>query len=223
MEEGWLHWNLWQQLYFSILLILVVLLNPRVITTMKVVIYFCISSIHYYILLKIHRGQHLRYFLKLDFDKKMLISAHLFVEKFDEFNMAWLRRGHPVLDIGDSSTEASKSLDLLLDQLRYSTVKSLNNSAMIVLINRCVFLLASVPMKLCLILLSRMGWHITMFTPERNFYTHQDNWHLGWRVWLYYTCRKKCRSIKWSGLANDGHVPPCRKGNLSNNIWLSRT
>lgn len=69
----------------------------------------------------------------------MLIFAYLFVEKFDEFNMAWLRRGHPVLDIGDSSTEASKSLDLLLDQLRYSTVKSLNNSAMIVLINRCGF------------------------------------------------------------------------------------
>lgn len=62
-------------------------------------------------------------------------SNHSNEEKFDEFNMAWLRRGHPVLDIGDSSTEASKSLDLLLDQLRYSTVKSLNNSAMIVLIN----------------------------------------------------------------------------------------
>ncbi|KAL8093049.1 hypothetical protein AgCh_035073 [Apium graveolens] len=62
-------------------------------------------------------------------------SNHSYEEKFDEFNMAWLRRGHPVLDIGDSSTEASKSLDILLDQLRYSTVKSLNNSAMIVLIN----------------------------------------------------------------------------------------
>lgn len=62
-------------------------------------------------------------------------SYHSYEEKFDEFNMAWLRRGHPVLDIGDLSTEASKSLDLLLDQLRYPTVKSLNNSAMIVLIN----------------------------------------------------------------------------------------
>lgn len=68
----------------------------------------------------------------------MLISAHLFVEKFDEFNMAWLRGGHPVLNVVDSSTEASKSLSLLLDQLRYPTVKSLNNSAKIVLINRCL-------------------------------------------------------------------------------------
>ncbi|XP_017247207.1 uncharacterized protein LOC108218671 isoform X2 [Daucus carota subsp. sativus] len=62
-------------------------------------------------------------------------SNHSYEEKFDGFNMAWLRGGHPVLNVGDSSMEASKSLGLLLDQLRYSKGKSLNNSAMIVLIN----------------------------------------------------------------------------------------
>lgn len=96
------------------------------------------------ILLKIIKRNFLGVFLKLDFDIKMFISAHLFVEKFDGFNMAWLRGGHPVLNVGDSSMEASKSLGLLLDQLRYSKGKSLNNSAMIVLINRFVFLHTSV-------------------------------------------------------------------------------
>lgn len=51
-----------------------------------------------------------------------------------EFNISWLRRGHPVLNIGDLSIEASHSLGLLLDQLRFPTVKSLSNSVIIVLI-----------------------------------------------------------------------------------------
>lgn len=53
-----------------------------------------------------------------------------------EFNISWLRRGHPVLNIGDLKIEASQSLGLLLDQLRFSYVKSLSNSVIIVLIKR---------------------------------------------------------------------------------------
>ncbi|XP_045833807.1 symplekin isoform X2 [Trifolium pratense] len=50
------------------------------------------------------------------------------------FNVSWLRRDHPALNIGDLSMEASNSLGLLLDQLRFPTVKSLSNSVIIVLI-----------------------------------------------------------------------------------------
>ncbi|KAF6153639.1 hypothetical protein GIB67_027506 [Kingdonia uniflora] len=52
-----------------------------------------------------------------------------------EFNISWLRGGHPVLSVGDLSNEASQSLGLLLDQLRSPRVKSLSNSIIIVLIN----------------------------------------------------------------------------------------
>lgn len=52
--------------------------------------------------------------------------------------MSWLRGGHPVLNVGDLSMEASQSLGLLLDQLRFPTVKSVSNLMIIVLINRCV-------------------------------------------------------------------------------------
>lgn len=53
-----------------------------------------------------------------------------------EFNISWLGRGHPVLNIGDLSIEASHRLGLLLDLLRFPTVKSLGNSVIIVLIKR---------------------------------------------------------------------------------------
>jgi symplekin len=52
-----------------------------------------------------------------------------------EFNMSWLRGGHPVLNVGDLSKEASQSLGLLLDQLRIPTVSSVSNLMLIVLIN----------------------------------------------------------------------------------------
>ncbi|KAM0991477.1 hypothetical protein ACFX2C_009854 [Malus domestica] len=52
-----------------------------------------------------------------------------------EFNVSWLRGGHPLLNVGDLSIEASKSLGLLLDQLRFPTVKSLGNLVIVVLIN----------------------------------------------------------------------------------------
>ncbi|KAL5550451.1 hypothetical protein UlMin_000627 [Ulmus minor] len=52
-----------------------------------------------------------------------------------EFNISWLRSGHPVLNIGDLSIQASQSLGLLLDQLRFPAVNSLSNSTIIVLIN----------------------------------------------------------------------------------------
>lgn len=59
-----------------------------------------------------------------------------FVGESVQFNISWLRAGHPVLDVGDLSIEATHSLGLLLDQLRFPTVRSLSNSAIIVLINR---------------------------------------------------------------------------------------
>ncbi|XP_022745644.1 symplekin isoform X4 [Durio zibethinus] len=52
-----------------------------------------------------------------------------------EFNIAWLRGGHPLLNVGDLSIEASQRLILLLDQLRFPTVKSLTSSVIVVLIN----------------------------------------------------------------------------------------
>ncbi|WCJ28032.1 HEAT repeat-containing protein [Euphorbia peplus] len=55
--------------------------------------------------------------------------------ELEEFNIGWLRGGHPVLNAGDLSIEASKRLGLLLDQLRLPTVKTLNNLVIIVLIN----------------------------------------------------------------------------------------
>lgn len=59
-----------------------------------------------------------------------------FAGKLSEFNISWLRGGHPLLDVGDLSIEASQSLGLLLDQLRFPLVKSLNNLVVIVLIKR---------------------------------------------------------------------------------------
>ncbi|PON51152.1 Coatomer beta subunit [Parasponia andersonii] len=56
-------------------------------------------------------------------------------ENLTEFNISWLRGGHPVLNVGDLSIEASQSLGLLLDQLRSPSGNSLSNSTLIVLIN----------------------------------------------------------------------------------------
>ncbi|KAH7677881.1 symplekin protein [Dioscorea alata] len=57
------------------------------------------------------------------------------VDDGSEFNISWLRGGHPVLSVGDLAMEASQSLGLLLDQLRFPQVKSLSNSIVIVLVN----------------------------------------------------------------------------------------
>ncbi|XP_047333774.1 uncharacterized protein LOC124937540 isoform X2 [Impatiens glandulifera] len=57
------------------------------------------------------------------------------VEEFPEFNISWLRGGHPILKVGDLSVEAGRSLGQLLDLLRMPTVKSLGHSMVIVLIN----------------------------------------------------------------------------------------
>ncbi|CAH1428864.1 unnamed protein product [Lactuca virosa] len=54
----------------------------------------------------------------------------------DEFNITWLHRGDPILNVSDLSIEASRNLGLLLDQLRYQAVKSLSNMVVIVLIKR---------------------------------------------------------------------------------------
>ncbi|CAA0836287.1 HEAT repeat-containing protein [Striga hermonthica] len=53
--------------------------------------------------------------------------------KFEEFNVSWLRGGHPMLNVRDLSAEASKSLGLLLDQLRFPSLKS-HSYLMIVLL-----------------------------------------------------------------------------------------
>ncbi|KAG8504240.1 hypothetical protein CXB51_002593 [Gossypium anomalum] len=53
-----------------------------------------------------------------------------------EFNITWLRGGHPLLNVGDLSIEASQRLVLLLDQLRFPAVKSLTTSVIVVIINR---------------------------------------------------------------------------------------
>ncbi|KAJ8898989.1 hypothetical protein K2173_008491 [Erythroxylum novogranatense] len=55
--------------------------------------------------------------------------------ELDQFNISWFRGGHPILNVGDLSIEASKRLGLLLDQLRFPAVKSLSNLVIIVLIN----------------------------------------------------------------------------------------
>ncbi|KAI9085134.1 hypothetical protein K1719_032950 [Acacia pycnantha] len=55
--------------------------------------------------------------------------------RLTEFNISWIRKGHPVLNFKDLSIDASHSLGLLLDQLRFPTVNSLSISVTVVLIN----------------------------------------------------------------------------------------
>lgn len=62
-----------------------------------------------------------------------------------DINMSWLRKGHPLLNVGDLSVEASDRLRLLLDQLRTPTVKSLSVSMMIVLVNSLSFVATKRP------------------------------------------------------------------------------
>jgi len=50
------------------------------------------------------------------------------------FNIAWLRGGHPLLNVGDLAMEASQNLGLLLEQLKSPKVKSLSTSMIIVFI-----------------------------------------------------------------------------------------
>ncbi|KAK4418934.1 Symplekin [Sesamum alatum] len=54
--------------------------------------------------------------------------------KFEEFNVSWLRGGHPILNVRDLSAEASQNLGLLLDQLRFPSLKSHSYLVIIVLI-----------------------------------------------------------------------------------------
>ncbi|CAH9061330.1 unnamed protein product [Cuscuta europaea] len=54
---------------------------------------------------------------------------------FEEFNVSWLRGGHPILSVGELSAKASNSLSLLLDQLRFPAIKSLSYLMIIVVIN----------------------------------------------------------------------------------------
>lgn len=58
-------------------------------------------------------------------------------QEFDglQFNISWLKGGHPLLNVGDLAIEAGQSLRLLLDQLKFPKVKSISNSIVIVLIN----------------------------------------------------------------------------------------
>lgn len=54
------------------------------------------------------------------------------------FNVAWLRGGHPLLNVRDLAMEASQSLGLLLEQLKSPKVKSLSTSMTIVFVSRFV-------------------------------------------------------------------------------------
>ncbi|XP_031475162.1 uncharacterized protein LOC116247253 isoform X1 [Nymphaea colorata] len=56
-------------------------------------------------------------------------------EKNIEFNISWLRSGHPLLTTSDLALEASRNLGLLLDMLRSPSLKTLSNSVIVVLIN----------------------------------------------------------------------------------------
>lgn len=66
----------------------------------------------------------------------LLRTYVFFLGHLVEFNISWLRGGHPLLNVGNLSMEASQSLGSLLDQLRFPTVKSLGNLVIVVLINR---------------------------------------------------------------------------------------
>ncbi|RCV14667.1 hypothetical protein SETIT_2G443400v2 [Setaria italica] len=50
------------------------------------------------------------------------------------FNVAWLRGGHSLLNVGDLAMEASQNLGLLLEQLKSPKVKSLSTSMIIVFV-----------------------------------------------------------------------------------------
>uniref|UniRef100_A0ACD5YTB7 Uncharacterized protein n=2 Tax=Avena sativa TaxID=4498 RepID=A0ACD5YTB7_AVESA len=51
------------------------------------------------------------------------------------FNIAWLRGGHPLLNVGDLAMEASQSLGLLLEQLKSPKIRSLSTSMIIVFVS----------------------------------------------------------------------------------------
>lgn len=53
-----------------------------------------------------------------------------------EFNVAWLRGGHPLLNVGDLAMEATQSLGLLLEELKPPKVMSLSTSMIIVFVTR---------------------------------------------------------------------------------------
>lgn len=53
---------------------------------------------------------------------------------FEEFNVSWLRGGHPILNVRDLSAEATRNLGLLLDQLRFPSFKTHSYLVIIVLI-----------------------------------------------------------------------------------------
>lgn len=65
-----------------------------------------------------------------------LSSVNPFVDM--GFNVAWLRGGHPLLNVGDLAMEASQNLGLLLEQLKPPKVKSLSTSMIIVFVTRFV-------------------------------------------------------------------------------------
>ncbi|XP_024312519.1 symplekin isoform X2 [Brachypodium distachyon] len=51
------------------------------------------------------------------------------------FNIAWLRGGHPLLNVGDLAMEASQSLGQLLEQLKSPKISSLSTSMIIVFVS----------------------------------------------------------------------------------------
>jgi hypothetical protein len=63
-----------------------------------------------------------------------MIICQFFVDM--GFNIAWLRGGHPLLNVGDLAMEASQSLGLLLEQLKSPKIRTLSTSMIIVFVSR---------------------------------------------------------------------------------------
>ncbi|EPS64126.1 hypothetical protein M569_10655, partial [Genlisea aurea] len=62
-------------------------------------------------------------------------------QKFEEFDISWVRSGHPILNVSELAAEASQILSLLLDQLRVPHSKS-NSYLMINVLIRSLSIIA---------------------------------------------------------------------------------
>lgn len=63
-----------------------------------------------------------------------MINCHPFADM--GFNIAWLKGGHPLLNVGDLAMEASQSLGLLLEQLKSPKIRLLSTPMIIVFVTR---------------------------------------------------------------------------------------
>lgn len=130
--RGCWHWSLLRQSFFFTHLILMALQSPLLMTVIR--FYFAFQAQKAWKARKCHLDMWIQWTQTTCICLYSMLTY--FVGKFAKFNISWLRGGHPILNVGDLSIEASQRLGLLLDQLRFPTVKSLSNSMIVVLINR---------------------------------------------------------------------------------------